>query len=163
MPLVEIVKGAHTDDALAHAVKDLMTRCGKVAVMVNKDTPGQLGNRLQMALYREAIHIVEAGIADAADVDIAARFGFGMRLPAYGMFEHMDIVGLDLVSSVLEYAATDLYSERRAPQLLRDKMAAGELGARSGRGFYDWSTKSADEVKARRDGFVLARLRDGKA
>jgi 3-hydroxyacyl-CoA dehydrogenase len=162
MPLVEIVKGARTDDGLARAVKDLMTRCGKVAVMVKKDTPGQLGNRLQMALYREAIHIVEAGIADAADVDIAARYGFGLRLPAYGMFEHMDIVGLDLVSSVLEYAATDLYSERRAPQLLRDKMAAGEIGARTGRGFYDWSAKSPDEVKARRDGFVLARLRDAK-
>jgi 3-hydroxybutyryl-CoA dehydrogenase len=130
--------------------------------MVKKDTPGQLGNRLQMALYREAIHIVEAGIADAADVDIAARYGFGLRLPAYGMFEHMDIVGLDLVSSVLEYAATDLYSERRAPQLLRDKMAAGEIGARAGRGFYDWSVKNADDVKARRDGFVLARLRDAK-
>lgn len=162
MPLVEIVKGARTDDALALAVQQLMSRCGKVAVMVKKDTPGQLGNRLQMALVREAVHIVEAGIADAADVDIAAKCGFGLRLPVYGIFEHMDMVGLDLAGAVLEYAATDLYSEPRAPQLVRDKLAAGELGVRTGRGFYDWSIKSADEVRSRRDRFVLGFLRDNK-
>jgi 3-hydroxybutyryl-CoA dehydrogenase len=160
IPLVEIVKGERTEPALAQAVKELMARCGKVPVMVKRDTPGQLGNRLQMALWREAVHIVEAGIADAEDVDLAAKCGFGLRLPVYGMFEHMDLVGLELASTVMSYAATDLYSERRAPQIMYTKMAAGETGAAAGKGFYDWSRKSADEVKARRDRFILGFLRE---
>jgi 3-hydroxybutyryl-CoA dehydrogenase len=162
IPLVEIVKGEKTDHALASAVKDLLTRCGKVAVMVKRDTPGQLGNRLQMALWREAVHIVESGIADVEDVDLAVRCGFGLRLPAYGMFEHMDLVGLDLASGTLEYTSQDLYSEPRAPQLMRDKMAAGETGARAGRGFYDWSKKDPEAVKSRRDRFVLSFLQSNK-
>jgi 3-hydroxybutyryl-CoA dehydrogenase len=160
IPLVEIVKGERTDPDLALAIKDLLARCGKVPVMVKRDTPGQLGNRLQMALWREAVHIVEAGIADAEDVDLAVKCGFGLRLPVYGMFEHMDLVGLELASTVMSYAATDLYSERRAPQIMHDKMAAGETGAAAGKGFYDWSRKNAEEVKARRDRFILAFLRN---
>jgi 3-hydroxybutyryl-CoA dehydrogenase len=74
----------------------------------------------------------------------------------------MDLVGLELASTVMSYAATDLYSERRAPQILFDKMAAGESGAAAGKGFYDWSKKSADEVKSRRDRFILRFLRENK-
>jgi 3-hydroxybutyryl-CoA dehydrogenase len=158
MPLVEVVLGEKTDRQLAQTVKDFLAHCGKRPVLVKKDTPGQLGNRLQMALVREAIHIVEAGIADVEDVDLAAKIGFGLRLPVYGILEHQDMVGLDLGIKVLEYAAQDLYSERRAPQLVRDKVAKGELGVKTGRGFYDWSTRDPEAVKARRDQFVLEYL-----
>lgn len=159
MRLVEIVKGEQTDDSLARAIQELLTRCGKMAVIVKKDTPGQLGNRLQMALVREAIHIVQEGIADVEDVDNVVKNGFGCRLPVYGVFEHQDMVGLDMASSILDYVATDLNCERRSPDLMHRHVAAGELGVKSGKGFYDWSVKSADEVRARRDAFVLAMLK----
>ncbi len=159
MPLVEIVKGEHTDPAVAEALKSLLASCGKMPVIVDRDTPGQLGNRLQMALVREAIHIVEAGIASVEAVDAVAKHGFGLRLPVYGIFEHQDIVGLDMSLGIVDYVSQDLCSLPKAPDLMRAKVAAGELGAKSGKGFYDWSVKSADAVKARRDSFVLDFLR----
>jgi 3-hydroxybutyryl-CoA dehydrogenase len=159
MPLVEIVKGEKTSDAVAQDVRELLAGCGKMPVVVKKDRPGQLGNRLQMALVREAVNIVAEGIADADDVDTVAKNGFGIRLPAYGIFEHQDVVGLDLGIKVVEYVARDLYNEPRAPEYMRELVRDGNLGARTGRGFYDWSAKSADEVKARRDAFLIEVLR----
>ncbi len=155
MPLVEIVRGERTDPANAEAVRALLTACGKKAVVVKKDTPGQLGNRLQMALLREAAHIIESGIADAEAVDDVVKSGFGLRLPVYGLLEHADIVGLDMATAINEYVSADLYNEPRSPQLMRDMVAKGDLGAKTGRGFHDWSKKDATEVKARRDRFVL--------
>jgi 3-hydroxybutyryl-CoA dehydrogenase len=163
MPLVEIVKGAKTSAEAASEIRDLLTRCGKVPVIVKKDRPGQLGNRLQMALVREAVNIVAEGIADVEDVDLAAKTGFGLRLPVYGIFEHQDVVGLDMALSIVDYVAQDLYNEPRAPELFKKKVADGELGVKTGKGFYDWSHKSADAVKARRDRFVLEFLRSEHA
>ena len=155
MPLVELVKGEKTADHVVQAVRELLLTCGKVPVIVKKDRPGQLGNRLQMALVREAVNIVQEGIADVEDVDLAAKSGFGLRLPVYGIFEHQDIVGLDMGMSIVDYVSTDLYAEPRAPQLMRDLVTRGDLGAKTGKGFYDWSKKDANAVKARRDSFVL--------
>jgi 3-hydroxybutyryl-CoA dehydrogenase len=163
VPLVEIVRGEKTSDDTVKAVRDLLTKCGKTPVIVKKDRPGQLGNRLQMALVREAAYIIQEGIAEAADIDAVIRNGLGVRMPAYGTLEHMDIAGLDLTISVLDYVAGDLCSEPLAPEYLRRLVSKGDLGAKSGRGFYDWSGKSADEVKARRDAFLIQVLRGRRA
>jgi 3-hydroxybutyryl-CoA dehydrogenase len=160
VPLVEIVKGQRTSDHAVDAVRDLLTACRKTPVVVQQDRPGQLGNRLQMALLREAVHILSEGIADAAAIDAVIRNGLGIRMPAYGTLEHMDIAGLDLAMSVLDYVAPDLCREAAAPAYLRSRVAQGELGAKSGRGFYDWSTKDAEEVRARRDAFLIRVLQD---
>jgi 3-hydroxybutyryl-CoA dehydrogenase len=161
MPLVEIVKGEKTSDETVQAVRKLLTDCGKTPVLVRKDRPGQLGNRLLMALLREAVNIVAEGIADAEDVDLAAKSGFGLRLPVYGIFEHADLVGLDLSHAVLDYTARDLYNQPQAPPLLEEMLERGDLGVKSGRGFYDWSKKSAEDVAARRDRFLVEFLRSG--
>lgn len=159
MPLVEVVMGARTSLPLAEKMRDLLTACGKTPVLVRKDTPGQLGNRMHMALIREAAHIVSEGIASAEEVDTAARMSFGLRLPMYGLLEHMDIVGLDMSMGILEYVATDLYNAVEAPAKYKELVGRGDLGAKTGQGFYDWSVKSADEARARRDAFVLQMLR----
>ena len=161
MPLVEIVLGERSSPELGEQLRTLFLACGKAPVMVKKDRPGQLGNRLQMALFREAVHIVAEGIADAADVDRAASLGFGLRLPAYGILEHVDLVGLKLAAGVCDYTARDLYSERSAPPLFFEKIARGETGASAGKGFYDWGAKCAEDVKARRDAFLIDCLRRG--
>jgi len=155
MPLVEIVQAQQTDPAIALVVRELMLQCGKTPVMVRRDTPGQLGNRLQMALVREAVHIVEQGIASVEDVDLAIKTGFGLRLPVYGVLEHMDMVGIDLGFRVLDYVAQDLNSEPRAPSLMREKLERGELGVKAGKGFYDWSKRDAQVVVQRRDRFLI--------
>jgi 3-hydroxybutyryl-CoA dehydrogenase len=159
MPLVEIVQGEKTSVQVAQTVRELLLACGKVPVIVKKDRPGQLGNRLQMALVREAAYIVGEGIADVEDVDLVAKNGFGLRMPAYGIFEHQDAVGLDMGLGIVDYVAKDLYNEPKAPDFYRAKVAMGELGAKTGLGFYDWSKKSIDEVKACRDRFVIDVLR----
>jgi 3-hydroxybutyryl-CoA dehydrogenase len=159
MPLVEIVKGAKTADESAERLRAVLVECGKTPVIVRKDRPGQLGNRLQMALVREAANIIAEGIASAEDVDTVAKNGFGLRMPAYGILEHQDVVGLNLGLSVVEYVARDLYNEPRAPEYFRELVRRGDLGASTGKGFYDWSVKSADEVKARRDAFLVEVLR----
>jgi len=159
MPLVEIVMGAKTADASAEALRAVLVACGKTPVIVRKDRPGQLGNRLQMALLREAANIIAEGIATADDIDTVARNGFGLRMPAYGILEHVDVVGLNLALAVVEYVSRDLYNEPRAPEYLRELVRRGDIGAPSGKGFYDWSVKSADEVRARRDAFLIEVLR----
>jgi 3-hydroxybutyryl-CoA dehydrogenase len=169
MPLVELVRSPRTDTTVVENMRSLLRHCGKIPVVVRKDRPGQLGNRLQSALVREAVHIVAEGIADPEDVDLAARAGFGLRLPAYGIFEHQDMIGLDLGYAVNNYVAQDLYSERHAPPLYAEKVERGELGVRTGKGFYDWHQRDAMQVKARRDNWVrdflktpwFRRLRDG--
>jgi 3-hydroxybutyryl-CoA dehydrogenase len=159
MPLVEIVKGEKTAPDAAEAVRALLQTCGKTPVLVRQDRPGQLGNRLQMALVREAAYIVAEGIADAHDVDTVVKNGFGLRMPAYGTLEHMDMAGLDMALAIVDYVAKDLYNEPRAPEHLRERVKNGDLGVKTGRGFYDWSVKSADEVKAGRDAFLVEVLR----
>jgi 3-hydroxybutyryl-CoA dehydrogenase len=159
MPLVEIVKGEKTSQEAVDAAREQLITCGKTPVIVKKDRPGQLGNRLQHALLREAVNIVAEGIADAEDVDLAAKMGFGLRMPVYGIFEHADAVGLDMVLAIDDYIARDLYNLPRAPGLLKQLVARGETGARAGRGFYDWSLKDFDAVIERRDRFVLDMLR----
>ena len=133
MPLVEIVQGEKTSAAVA-----------------------------QRALVREAAYIVEEGIADVEDVDLVAKNGFGLRMPAYGIFEHQDAVGLDMAIGILDYVAKDLCNLPKAPNIYRAKVAHGDLGAKTGNGFYDWSKKSIEEVKARRDQFVMNVLRARK-
>ena len=90
MPLVEIAQGEKTSAEVVREVRDLLARCGKTPVVVRKDRPGQLGNRLQMALVREAANIVAEGIADAEDVDTVARNGFGLRMYDFQQRWHIE-------------------------------------------------------------------------
>lgn len=161
MRLVELVRSDKTSDEIVARTKALLEACGKAVVVVRKDCPGQLGNRLQHALVREAIHIVAEGIASAEDVDLAAKAGFGLRLPVYGIFEHQDAVGLDLVLAIQEYVNQDLAREPHAHESLKGMVERGELGRKSGKGYYDWSRKDWDEVRERRDNFILEFLKAG--
>lgn len=155
MRLVELVRGADTSADTVTRLKAILEQCGKRVVVVNKDRPGQLGNRLQHAVVREAIHIVAEGIASAEDVDLAAREGFGARLPVYGIFEHQDAVGLDLVLAIQDYVSQDLCNAETALPLLRELVEKGQFGVSAGQGFHDWSKKDFAAIKQHRDKFLL--------
>lgn len=149
IPLVEVIKGddtsADTVDATFHLLEDV----GKHPVRVNRDVPGFVGNRLQHALWREAISIVERGIADAATVDECIRYGFGMRLPVIGPLETADMVGLDLTLAIHDYILKYLESSPDPSLLLKKKVQDGELGFKSGRGFQEWSAEDAQKSRER--------------
>jgi 3-hydroxybutyryl-CoA dehydrogenase len=149
----------HTLESMALKSMEILKRCGKTPVLVRKDTPGQLGNRLQHALIREAIHIVREEIASPGDLDLAVKCGFGLRLPVWGVLEHADAVGLDLVKTIQDYVLPALCKESRADLLLNEKVNRGELGAKTGRGFYDWTSRDITTAQARRDEFLIQFLR----
>jgi 3-hydroxybutyryl-CoA dehydrogenase len=105
------------------------------------------------------VHIVAEGIASAEDVDLAVKAGFGLRLPVYGVFEHADLVGLELVKAVQDYVIPDLGKAQGAAAIHNEKIAKGESGAKVGKGFLDWPAGKAEQVRARRDAFLMEFLR----
>jgi len=159
MPLVEVSVGKRTNPQIAQEVMGLLRACGKVPVLVHHDRPGQLGNRIQHAMVRECVNIVQEGIATAEDVDLAVKTGVGLRLPVYGVFEHADMVGLDLVKAVQDYVLPDLSPVKAAGRLLPAKHARGEVGVKGGRVVVEWTPEKAQKVRALRDAFLIQFLR----
>jgi 3-hydroxybutyryl-CoA dehydrogenase len=129
-----------------------------VPVLVRRDLPGQLANRILQAVIREAIYIVESGLASAEDVDTAIKIGMGIRFPAWGPLEHIDAVGLDLALSVQRDVLPGLCNAIEPGQHLMKLVADGTLGYKTGRGFYDWREKDMQQLVARRDRFIIAAL-----
>jgi 3-hydroxybutyryl-CoA dehydrogenase len=159
MPVVEIVKGADTPEERMGWAVELATRIGKTPVRVEKDVPGFVGNRLLHALWREAIHLVETGVASPADVDLVASLTFGLRLPAVGPFANMDLVGLGLLAQIQSYLLADLSAATGVMPAVRDRLAAGETGMRTGRGFHDWAGRDPQHVVSRRDRQIVHQLK----
>ncbi|UCF57961.1 MAG: 3-hydroxyacyl-CoA dehydrogenase family protein, partial [Deltaproteobacteria bacterium] len=147
IPLVEVIRGKDTADWAMDRTYDLLKEVGKHPVRVNKDVPGFVGNRLQHALWREAISIVERGIADASTVDECIKHGFGLRLPVLGPMETADMVGTDLALAIHEYILKHLESSPEPSPLLKEKVERGELGFKTGRGFQEWSPEAAERVR----------------
>jgi 3-hydroxybutyryl-CoA dehydrogenase len=159
MPLVEVVKGQKTSAETLDVLLNILRRAGKQPVVVKKDTPGQLGNRLFHALIREAYWIVQQDIASPEDIDTTIKFGLGRRFPVYGLLEHLDIIGLDMVLAIQSYMCAALCNETQPVRLLREKVEAGELGLKTGRGFFDWQKRNAKALLKKRDLFLLELLR----
>ncbi|MGO1406379.1 3-hydroxyacyl-CoA dehydrogenase family protein [Agrococcus casei] len=136
--LVEIVIGAQTAPELREQAQAWVEQIGKTPVTVT-DSPGFASSRLGVALGLEAIRMLEAGVASAADIDAAMELGY--RHPA-GPLKTTDIVGLDVRLGIADELARELGSRFDPPQLLRDMVARGELGRKSGKGFYEWSEGS---------------------
>jgi 3-hydroxybutyryl-CoA dehydrogenase len=162
MPLVDVVKGEKTAQTTIDPLVALLRQAGKKPVVVLKDTPGQLGNRLFHALIREAIYIVQQGIASVEDVDTAIKNGFGRRTPVYGTLEHLDVVGLDMAYAIQSYMGKALCNETEPAAFFRDLVQSHNLGASSGKGFYDWSQRDVNEVIERRDRFLIEVLKSEK-
>ena len=142
IPLVEVVKAYETSEETMERTMDCLIRAGKKAIRCNKDVPGFVANRMQHALWREAISIVAHGIADAATVDEAVRSSFGMRLPVLGPMENSDMVGTDLTLSIHEYMLQHLENDPTPSPLLHEKVSAGELGFKTKKGFQEWDDES---------------------
>jgi 3-hydroxybutyryl-CoA dehydrogenase len=142
IPLVEVVPGDDTSPLVVDATYDLLTSVGKHPVKVKKDVPGFVGNRLQHALWREAISIVDQGIADAATVDEVIKNSFGIRLPVLGPIETADMVGLDLTLQIHNYILKHIERSTEPAPILKEKVAKGELGFKTGRGFQEWNQES---------------------
>jgi len=155
VPCVEVIKADQTANDVFEAVYRLMEQVGKTPVRVLKDVPGFLGNRMQHALWREAIKLVENGIASAEDVDKVVKSAFGLRLAFIGPLETADLAGLDLTHQVHADLLQHLDRSTAPSQLLEEKLKQGETGAKSGRGFHHWPPDKLKRVIEQRDSVLL--------
>jgi 3-hydroxybutyryl-CoA dehydrogenase len=149
VPAVEVVRSKHTDVAVADRVSAILKSVGKVPVRVNLDIPGFLANRMQHALSREALSLVERGIATPEDVDNAVRYGFGFRYIAAGPLLQRDHAGLDVHCAAAATIYPDLCNSATPSPAMADRVKAGHIGMKAGKGFYDWTDESIAKEKAR--------------
>lgn len=149
VPLVEVVQAERTSDATVAATMALLSSIGKAPAHVKKDVPGFVANRLQHALWREAIAMVAEGICDAETLDACVKNSFGLRLPVLGPLENADLVGLDLTLDIHRTIIPELDRHEGPHEYLIEQVAQGRLGFKSGRGFSEWSTDQQDELRSR--------------
>jgi 3-hydroxybutyryl-CoA dehydrogenase len=147
IPLVEVVQSTRTTEATVRATMELLAAIGKSPAHVTKDLPGFVANRLQHALWREAIAMVREGVCDAATLDACVKNSFGMRLAVLGPLENADLVGLDLTLDIHRTIIPQLDRSDRPDPYLEAQVAAGRLGFKTGAGFRAWSE---DEMSALR-------------
>ncbi|MDR1292478.1 MAG: 3-hydroxyacyl-CoA dehydrogenase family protein [Clostridiales Family XIII bacterium] len=145
IPLVEVVKGDETSLDVMDTVYDYLRKIGKKPVKCMKDVQGFIANRLQHAIWREALYMVEAGIADAATVDEALRYGPGLRWPHLGILENVDMVGTDLALDIQRGVLPYLADNKAPSKLLETLVAEGKLGFKTGEGYQKWTPEQADE------------------
>src|SRR3954452_2885119 len=158
MPIVEVAGGERTAPARVEEATALVRAIGKVPVVLQREVLGFLGTRMQQAVVREAIALLDAGVASAADIDLAVRTSFGVRFPAIGPLESADLSGLDVIAALHTYLLPDL-DRSTAPQPgLTERVARGETGAKSGRGFHEWPASQVADVVGRRDRELVRRL-----
>lgn len=149
VPAVEVVCSKFTDKTVADRVSAILKSVGKVPVRVNLDIPGFLANRMQHALSREALSLVERGIATPEDVDNAVRYGFGFRYIAAGPLLQRDHAGLDIHNAAGTTIYPDLCNSPTTSPVMSDLVKAGHIGMKVKKGFYDWTDESIAKEKAR--------------
>ncbi len=164
VPTVEVVRGPETSQETMDTAIGLLERIRKMPVRIQKELPGFLVNRIQTALIREVWDLYARGVASAEDIDKAVKGSVGFRLASIGPLLTADLGGLDLWLKVYDNLASEISSSTQAPQVVRELVAQGHYGIKSGRGFYDYtvdfSKAELDEAVRRRDKGFLKRLKE---
>ena len=158
IPLVEVVRGQKTSQETMSIASELMILAGKTPVQVNKEVPGFIGTRLHQALIREAFYIAEEGIASLEDIDTVVKTSFGRRLAVTGPFETCDLGGLDIFLAAAG-VWKDLSNSDEPSRLLTERVEKGHLGAKTGRGLFDWRPDDVKEITEEREEELIRYLK----
>lgn len=162
MPPVEVIPGEATAPEVVERIRAALLELGKSPLIVRREVPGFLWNRLQFALAREAFWLVENGVATMEEVDLAMRRGLGRRWAIAGPFASLDLGGIDTMASVAAYLFPELSTAEKTPEFLDQRIAAGKYGAKTAEGFYPWPPDKLASTLARRDTMLLAALREDR-
>lgn len=155
VPLVEIVKSEATSQHTVETTMNLMKELGKSPVVLEKDIPGFIANRLQAALVREAFYLLEEGVADAESIDLALTAGPGFRWPFSGPLEIADFGGLDIWKSVVENLAPELSKAEKIPEFINEKVKRNDLGTKTGKGIYEYTSDIVQDKLIERDASLI--------
>ncbi len=159
IPLVDLVKGAETSAKTIKTVKEILLKLGKTPVVMEKFIPGYIVNRLQRAMAREIFFLLDGGYATAEEVDRAVKSSLGIRIPVVGVVQRYDYTGLDLALTFERNPSIHLVSTERKPKTLSKLVKQGYLGVKSGKGFYDYSSKRIEDVLKERDRRLLEMIK----
>jgi len=160
LPCVEVIRGNETGEEAFETIFALMEKVGKVPVRVLKDVPGFLGNRLQHAMWREAVSLCDKGVASAEDIDKVVKYGFGARMPFIGPMETADLAGLVLTRDIHKYLFPHLESATKPAPVLEKLISEGATGVKAGRGFYEWTPERVQQIIQQRDTVLLRILHE---
>ena len=149
VPLVEVVSADATDPTIAEGLVELMKKLGKAPIWVKKDIPGFVGNRIQHAMMREALYLIDSGVVTPEGVDTAVRYGFGFRFIACGPILQKEMSGWDTNYYVAQALYPHLHNETAPAPVIKELIDKGQLGMKTRRGFWEWSDESMAKEKAR--------------
>ena len=149
LPLIEVVRGPETSDEALDITTGLFRKIGKRPVVLQKESLGFIGNRMQFALLREALSIVSQGIASPEDVDAVVTSSFGRRLAVAGPLEVFDMAGWDTILHIIDQLFPVIDSTEDSPTLIKDMVERGDFGVKSGKGFYNWDDEAVSALRER--------------
>ena len=155
VPVVEVVPGEKTSAETTQTTYDFLARIGKTPVRLNQELPGFLVNRVQVAMFREILDLLDRDVASPDEIDRAIRGSMGMRLAALGPLAIIDFAGLDVTSCVYENLVPHLRSDHELPQRVGELVGSGHFGAKTGQGVFEYPAASLDEQIAERDRMYL--------
>ncbi|HEX9016710.1 MAG TPA: 3-hydroxyacyl-CoA dehydrogenase NAD-binding domain-containing protein [Chloroflexota bacterium] len=158
VPLVEVGYGRETGDAAIETAVAFWKRCGKEPVICRKDSRGFIVNRMQSAIAREATSLVSNGVASISDVDKALRLGIGVRLALTGTLEQRDWGGIDVHFEAAKSIYPTLETTITPLPFVADRVARGHIGAKAGKGFYDWTGKDVEGLRRKKQEQLIALL-----
>lgn len=162
IPLVEVVPGEKTSIEVVERTAEWVTSIGKQPVKMKKECLGFIGNRMQYALLREAIYIVEKGWADIEEVDKAVEYGFGRRLPVTGPIKSADLGGLDVFYNICSYIFKDLCNSDTPSHIMKEIVEANHYGSKNGQGFYLWDEETINDIEGKRRKLLTSFLKEDK-
>jgi 3-hydroxybutyryl-CoA dehydrogenase/5-formyl-3-hydroxy-2-methylpyridine 4-carboxylate dehydrogenase len=156
IPVIEVIRGAETDQATVDATFAVAERIGMIPAAVDKDVPGFVENRILYAIMREALHLLDEGVASAEAIDTITKWGIGYKLAVIGPLELLDLAGLDIYTSVASYLNADLSNATGVSVTVDEKVAAGKLGIKTGEGLFAYTPEQIQALQQRRGKLLLA-------
>lgn len=164
IPMIEVIGGEQTAPETIDTIRDFIRSLGLLPVLLKKDVPGFVENRVLYALLREVVDLVERGVIEPEDIDTCVSWGIGYKLAVVGPMALLDMAGMDIYHSVSSFLNDDLCDRKDVAPLARDQIAAGKLGIKSGEGVYSYSPESIAELQRERARKLVAirRILEGK-
>jgi 5-formyl-3-hydroxy-2-methylpyridine 4-carboxylic acid 5-dehydrogenase len=156
IPVVEVIAGAHTDSSVIEQAKKILAGCGLIPVIVEKDVPGFVHNRLLYAILREAVSLVEKGVVSPEELDKCFKWGLGLKLAVIGPMELLDVAGLDIYEAVAGYLNADLENRTSVAPYVTRLTREKNLGMKTGKGIFDYTPERTQELRAERGAKLLA-------